>query len=170
MKTKLLYVLSTINVLTGCLYLYSFTTKDNTGNITDLSDRILKVKGIVVVDSLGIERVMVGAHLPEPNFSTGNRIAARKKTGSVSGVMLFDAEGQERGGYVTDDYYGNAFLTLDSKTAQHFLLVAEPQGNTALQLWSRNGKNKISIATDDDGAAIELKKNDKDIKLLNDEK
>jgi hypothetical protein len=119
--------------------------------------KILKVRGILVVDSLGIERVLVGAHLPEPNFSQGHRIQARGKNGSVSGVMLYDAEGQERGGYVTDDYYGNAFLTLDSKTQQHFLLVAEPQGSTTFQLWSRNGENKISLSTEDEGAVVEVK-------------
>lgn len=168
MKQKLFYAFSTINLLTVCFYLYSFTTKDM--NSLNLSDKILKVKGIVIVDSLGIERVIIGSHLPEPNFSKGNRISTRGKTGSISGVMLYDAEGQERGGYVTDDYYGNAFLTLDSKTQQHFLLIAEPQGNAALQLWSRNGKNRISLQTNDDGADIEFKKDGNNIKLYKDEK
>jgi hypothetical protein len=166
---KVFYILSVINALSLCFYLYSFSSKNEDIYELNFSDKILKVRGIVIVDTLGIERVIVGSHLPEPNFSTGNRIAARGKTGSVSGVMLYDAEGQERGGYVTDDYYGNAFLTLDSKTAQHFLLIAEPQGSTALQLWSRNGKNKVSISTDDDGASIELKKNENSVKLYSDE-
>ncbi len=170
MKTKLFYFLSAANLLTLCLYLYSFTTTDYDLNNANFSDKILKVRGIVIVDSLGVERVIVGSHLPEPNFSTGNRIAARGKIGSVSGVMLYDAEGQERGGYVTDDYYGNAFFTLDSKTQQHVLLIAEPQGSAAFQLWSRNGKNKISLSTDDTEADIELKKNGNFMKLYNDEK
>jgi hypothetical protein len=170
MKPKLIHSLSIVNLLIFCLYLFSFSTRDKDKFDLNFSDKILKVRGIVVVDSLGIERVIVGSHLPEPNFSTGNRIAARGKTGSVSGVMLYDAEGQERGGYVTDDYYGNAFLTLDSKTSQHFLLIAEPQGSTSLQLWSRNGKNKINLSTDDDVAEIELKKNGSPIKLYKDEK
>lgn len=170
MKSKILYILSVVNLLTFCFYLFSFTNRDIAKSGLDFSDKILKVRGIVVVDSLGIERVIVGSHLPEPNFSTGNRILARGKTGSVSGVMLYDAEGQERGGYVTDDYYGNAFLTLDSKTSQHFLLIAEPQGSTAIQLWSRNGKNKISLSTDDNDSEFEFKKNGKTKKLFADEK
>jgi hypothetical protein len=159
-----------VNLIAISFYFFSFSTIEKENAELNFSNKILKVRGIVIVDSLGIERVMVGSHLPEPNFSTGNRIAARGKAGSVSGVMLFDAEGQERGGYVTDDYYGNAFLTLDSKTSQHFLLIAEPQGSTSLQLWSRNGKNKLNLFTDDNDAGIELKKNGTSKKLYTDEK
>ena len=32
---------------------------------------------------------------------------------SVSGILIYDAEGNERGGYVTDDESGGAALTLD---------------------------------------------------------
>ncbi len=170
MKPKLFYALTLANMLAFSFYLFSFTTKDKAPADINFSDKILKVRGIVVVDTFGIERVMIGSHLPEPNFATGNRVAARGKTGSVSGVMLFDAEGQERGGYVTDDYYGNAFLTLDSKTSQHFLLVAEPQGATSLQLWSRNGQNKINLSTDDEDGQMELKRNGKPVQLYPHEK
>lgn len=170
MKTKIFYILSIVNLMTFCLYLFSFTNENKEKSGLDFSDKILKVRGIVVVDSLGIERVIVGSHLPEPNFSTGNRIAARGKGGSVSGVMIYDHEGQERGGYVTDDGFGNAFLTLDSKTSQQFLMIAEPQGSASLLLWNRTGKNKISLSANDTGAEIELKQNGNQIKLYNDEK
>jgi hypothetical protein len=164
MKNRFFYAVSVLNLLLFSFYLFSFTAHNK-----DVSDKILKVRGVVIVDSLGIERVIIGSHLPEPNFATGHRIKARGKTGSISGIMLYDAEGQERGGYVTDDYYGNIFLTLDSKTSQHFLMVAEPQGAAAIQLWSRDGKNKVSIFTDDDDADIELKKNNKPVKLYSDD-
>lgn len=170
MKSKLFYILSVVNLMTFCLYLFSFRTTGIENTELNFSDKILKVRGIVVVDSLGIERVIVGSHLPEPNFSNGNRIAARQKGGSVSGVMIYDHEGQERGGYVTDDGFGNAFFTLDSKTAQQFLILAEPQGSTTLQLWNTNGKNKIKLSTNDDGAEIDLKQNGIPIKLYNNEK
>lgn len=170
MSSKLQYFIGAFNMLAFCFILYSFSTKDIQETSLNYSDKILKVRGIVVVDSLGIERVIVGAHLPDPNFSTGNRIQYRGKRGSMSGVMLYDSEGQERGGYVTDDNYGNAMLTLDSKTSQQFLLLAEPQGSAALQLWSRNGNNKISLLANDDEAEVEFKKNNKMIKLYSDEK
>lgn len=169
MKTKFFYVLSIGNLLAFCFYLFSFSSKENSETI-NFQDKIIKVRGIVIVDSLGIERVIVGSHLPEPNFAGGSRTVARGKKGSVSGVMLYDAEGQERGGYVTDDYYGNAFLTLDSKTSQNLLIIAEPQGSAAIQLWNRTGKNKISLSAGDEKAEIELKQNDKKIKLYADEK
>jgi len=103
--------------------------------------------------------------LPEPNLSTyGSRLNSRGKLG-VSGVMLYDAEGQERGGYVTDDHLGNAFLSLDSKTQMQLLLLSEPQGAAAIMLNSHDRKNTITLSTSDDGADVNLKKNDKNVKL-----
>jgi hypothetical protein len=51
-----------------------------------------------------------------------------KRDDSVSGVMLYDTLGNERGGYVTDNSVGNAFLTLDSNIGQEVTLVAYPDG------------------------------------------
>lgn len=171
MKTKIFYILSTCNLLALCFYLLSFTNKDTTA--VDFQNKIIKVRGIVIVDSLGIERVIIGSHLPEPNFGTrngyGKRANARGKNG-VSGVMLYDAEGQERGGYVTDDYLGNAFLTLDSKTQMQLLFLAEPQGAAAIILNSADRKNTVTLSASDENADVKLKQNDKDIRLYGNEK
>lgn len=167
MKNKMVYFLSSANLLLTCFYLFSFNEKKMSGNV-DFSDKILKVRGVVIVDSLGIERVIVGAHLPEPNWSYGYRTASRGKGGSVSGVMIFDHEGQERGGYVTDDGYGNAFLTLDSKTQQHLLLLSEPQGGAVIKLWDR-GNNNISLDVNSKDASIQLNRNSKKMKLYDEE-
>lgn len=169
MKSKIFYFFSVVNLSTFCLYLYSFTSSKKEQSSLSFEDKILKVRGIVIVDSLGIERVIVGSHLPEPNFSNGNRIAARGKGGSVSGVMLYDHEGQERGGYVTDDGFGNAFLTLDSKTSQQVLLIAEPQGGATLRLWDR-GNNSINLGVNAENAVIELTKKGENIKLEKNDK
>ncbi|TWI77923.1 hypothetical protein IQ13_4164 [Lacibacter cauensis] len=166
MKSKLFYAVSIMNVVMFSFYFLSFREKQD----NDLVDKILKVRGLVVVDSLGIERVIIGSPLPTAQSSFGNRIYPREKGAAVSGVMLYDAEGQERGGYVTDDDYGNVFLTLDSKTSQSFLAIAEPNGSTALQLWDRKGINKISLETTDGQADIVLKRNNKTVKLYQDEK
>jgi len=169
MKSKIFYALSICNLLAFSFYLLSFTSRDSSTTI-DFQDKIIKVRGIVVVDSLGIERVIVGSHLPEPNLvGYGNRANSRGKTG-VSGVMLYDAEGQERGGYVTDDNLGNAFLTLDSKTQMQLLLLSEPQGAAAIILNNHDRKNTITLSTDDEDANVTLKKNDKKIKLYENEK
>lgn len=170
MKAKLIYILTLINIVCTSVYLLSFRTPSEESSVIDFQNKILKVQGLVVVDSLGIERVIVGSHLPEPNFSNGSRVAARGKGGSVSGLMIYDHEGQERGGYVTDDGFGNAFLTLDSKTSQHFLVLAEPQGDTSLKIWSGNGKNNIKLFTNNEGAEIELKQNGSPINIYQNEK
>lgn len=164
MKSKIFYLVSAFNAVAFSFYLFSFTAKDGSKFI-NFEDKILKVKGIVIVDSLGIERVIVGSHLPEPNFAQGNRVNARGKAGSVSGVMLYDSEGQERGGYVTDDYYGNAFMSLDSKSSMPVLLIAEPQGTGSLILKSRNGKNQISLSVSDDNGTLNYIKDSKEIKI-----
>ncbi len=169
MKSKIIIALSIANTLFFCFYLLGFKTK-NEATVVNYEDKIIRVRGVIIVDSLGIERAILGSHLPESNWSYGYRTKARGKTGSVSGLMLYDAEGQERGGYVTDDYYGSAFLTLDSKTSQNVLLIAEPQGDATFQLFSRNGKNKVTLSTGDDDAEIAVKKNNAEIKLNKDEK
>jgi len=169
MKSKLVNLVSVANLLFFTFYLFSYGDK-NRPDVMDLEDSILKVRGLVVVDTSGIERVILGAPLPTAQSNMGNRLYPREKGTGVFGVMLYDAEGQERGGYVTDDDYGNAFLTLDSKTSQTFLAIAEPNGGTALQLWDRKSRNKISLETTDSIAEIRLKKNNQTIKLYHDEK
>ncbi|REG99470.1 hypothetical protein [Flavobacterium aquicola] len=169
MKSKFFYLLSICNLLAFSFYLFSFSKKENT-KVIDFQDKIIKVRGIVVVDSFGVERVIIGSHLPEPNLSTyGSRANSRGKLG-VSGVMLYDAEGQERGGYVTDDNLGNAFLSLDSKTQMQLLLLSEPQGAAAIMLNSHDRKNTITLSTSDENASVKLKKNEKNIKLYENEK
>ena len=62
------------------------------------------------------------------------------RDGPVSGVIIADGTGTERGGYVTADGYANAMLTLDAQGKQTVLLLAEPSGDTLLRLWNRNGE------------------------------
>lgn len=167
MKHRFFYLVSIFNLIAFTFYLFSFT-RNKEEHRAPFENKILKVRGIVVVDSLGIERVIIGSHLPEPSLEKGHRIAARGKRASVSGVMIYDHEGQERGGYVTDDGYGSAFLTLDSKTQQHFLLLSEPQGGAFMNLWDRN-QNSIQLGTYEDESFIKLNKNGNYLKLYNDE-
>ncbi len=133
----------------------------------DYSKDVLKVRGIVVVDSLGVERAILGAHLPEAQREGGRMYSSRSQT-AVSGLMLYDSEGIERGGYVTDDDYGNIFFTLDGKTDQTVLFLAEPQGATTLRLWSQSG-SIVSLSTSESGSDIELVDKGKTIKLKRDE-
>jgi hypothetical protein len=72
----------------------------------------LTVKRLAVVDDKGTERVVIAAPLPDP-LILGKRV---KRDGPVSGILIFDPKGNERGGYVTSDS-GDlaALITLDSR-------------------------------------------------------
>ena len=79
-------------------------------------DGITHVRGLVVEDGNRRERVRLGAPLPDPMI---HRVRYKRK-GAVSGLIISDAEGNERGGYVTSDQFGEAFLTLDLKMSSRF--------------------------------------------------
>src|ERR1700730_11510375 len=85
---------------------------------------VVTVRELIVVDDHGIARVRVRAPLPEP--ITNGRVMKRDDT--VSGILIYDAAGNERGGFVTDNSIGNAVLTLDSNVGQEITLVAYPNG------------------------------------------
>lgn len=96
----------------------------------------LRVREIVVIDERGTERVRIGAPLPDP-IMLGKR---SKRNGNVAGIMLYDGEGNERGGYVTGER--SIALTFDEinrmsmhlgvndKGAMHFML-SDGRGNFA---------------------------------------
>src|SRR5436305_8922399 len=88
----------------------------------------LKVSELVVVDPKGVERVRIGGDLPDAVIN-GRRVPRGEK---ASGVLIYDATGQERGGYVTFDPSGNAALTLDTRRQQVVLLAADPESGAAL--------------------------------------
>ena len=98
------------------------------------SGEILRARGLVIVDEKGTERVVIGAPLPDPMI-LGRR---HKRDGRVSGLIIADGTGTERGGYVTDDQAGNALFTLDAQGFQTVLLLAEPDGDTTFRLWDRS--------------------------------
>ena len=116
---------------------------------------ILRVRGLVVVDGNGTERVRIQAPLPDP-LILGKRFP---RGGSVSGILLSDEEGNERSGYVTSDGYPNVFFTLDSLARQHVLFITEPQGDPTLRLW--DGANVATISAGSDGPGLRLTAGDK---------
>jgi len=161
MKTNPLKILLFANLIVT-LGLVVYIVKNQHIEI-DFSNEVLKVRGLVVTDSTGVERVIIGTHLP-PAQSFGYRFYRGDNSG-VSGVMLYDHEGQERGGYVTDDSYGNIFLTLDSKISQRVLFMAEPQGASMLKMWGKNG-NHINLGSSDDGTWLDVSDNGENQSLI----
>ena len=97
----------------------------------------LRVRQITVVDQKGVERVRIGAPLPDPR-KEGRRVP---RQGVVSGILIHDADGDERGGYVVSDTGGGAMLTLDAKGGQQTIFVANREGGANLSVWSGANRN-----------------------------
>ena len=114
-------------------------------------DRILKARGLAIVDEHGKTRVRIAAPLPEP-IMMGKE---RKRDDSISGILLYDALGNERGGYVTDNSVGNAFLTLDSNIGQEATLVAYPKGGAEFGI-NDDQKNKVAMSALKNGPRFRL--------------
>jgi hypothetical protein len=117
------------------------------------SPPVLTVRELVVVDDKNIPRVRVGASLPDPVID-GKRIGRGGE--QVAGVMLYDASGQERGGYLTFEPSGNVGLTLDSRQRQTAALVAGADGGSAFQLWTPS--DLIELRSDPNGSRLTASK------------
>ena len=102
---------------------------------------VLIVSEINVVDAKGVVRARIAGNLPE-TYSNGKPVGR-----GAAGVLLYDAAGKERGGYVTfaNDH---AALTLDSKKEMTAMLVAGPTGGAALVLKDRG--TLIDVRVDPD--------------------
>lgn len=109
---------------------------------------VLRTSELVIVDRNGVERVRIGGDLPDAIIG-GKRVPRGEQ---AAGVLLYDGTGQERSGYVTWEPSGNAGLTLDTRTAQVGLLVAGPDGGSAIQLW--HGRDIIELRSDENGSRI----------------
>lgn len=83
----------------------------------------VKAKEVVVVDAKGTVRARLGGDLPN-GMAAGGRIANRGD--KAGGLIIYDTEGIERGGYVTTDTESNAMITLDSKHRMAAIMVAGP--------------------------------------------
>lgn len=117
----------------------------------------LRVRELAVVDEHGTERVLLAAPLPDPMI-LGKR---HKREGVVSGIIIADATGTERGGYVTGDGYANALLTLDAQGFQTVLLLAEPDGATTFRVW--NGDKGALTMGVSDNPFLNVKQNGKPV-------
>lgn len=108
----------------------------------------IDVDRINVLDSRGVVRARLGAALPDAVIDG----TAKPRGDAAAGLMLYDARGQERGGYITFDKGDNVALTLDTRKGQTALFVAGPREGAALQLWE--GGNRVDLRADTTGARI----------------
>jgi hypothetical protein len=104
-------------------------------------DGVLHVRGLVVEDPNGHERVRLGTPLPDPMIH-GVR---QKRAGAVSGLLISDANGNERGGYVTSDTPGDAFITLDSEDDQEVMLLANRKGGANFYLSDKGNLAQMTV-------------------------
>jgi hypothetical protein len=100
-------------------------------NVTDN----LRVRQITVVDANGVERVWIGAPVPDP-INQGRRVP---RNGAVSGMIVLDAKGNERGGFVTSDPGGSVFIGLDSEQSQEALFLVNPTGGGHISIYDDAG-------------------------------
>jgi hypothetical protein len=113
---------------------------------------VLRVRGLVVADSHGVDRVWIGAPLPDPPV-LGKRY---RRQGEMAGILIFDADGNERGGYITTEAEGQAMLTLDNITGDAVHLVAYPEAGAALGLMDLNSGVEASLSVMPAGPKLKL--------------
>jgi hypothetical protein len=96
-------------------------------------------------------RARLSGDLPDGVMAGGH---VSNRGSKAAGVMLYDEEGIERGGYVTQDTGSNVMLTLDSKYRQAALLVAGPDESqtSAMSLWAKGGS--IGMRSDENGQRL----------------
>lgn len=99
------------------------------------SSEVLRVRQITIIDENGKERVWIGAPVPDPIIQ-GER---QKRSSPLSGIILLDAKGYERGGYVTSDKSGEVFIGLDSEKGQETLFLVNPGGGGHLSIYDAEG-------------------------------
>lgn len=115
-------------------------------------DRIVAHE-IVVVDQNGRERVVIGSPLPEPRLAG----ALSKRGDPVSGILLFDSDGNERGGYVTSDGpSGSTSLTLDEIGRMAVSLWANDRGSSGLRMGNQDG-NSVDLQVNPAGTFLTLR-------------
>jgi hypothetical protein len=103
------------------------------------------------VDQKGTGRVVISAPLPEPMINEKRG----KRDSPVSGMLIFDPKGNERGGYVTSDG-GDlaALLTLDSENDQVFTAYAN--AGSGASVWVTNEKHQNVVMSSHNTAVLEI--------------
>ena len=107
----------------------------------------LTLRRLAIVDANGVERVVLAAPLPDPILG-GKRV---KREGAISGIVLYDVHGGERGAYATaetkDDDANGAMLTLDEADGTQVVTAyANARGGAALSLNNEN-HDGVSLVT-----------------------
>ena len=109
------------------------------------SDRVIHARGIVISDTNGVERVILGAPTPGPVINGKHQ----SRAGDLSGIVINGPDGTERGGYGTIDVGGEAILTLDSQDGrtEQLKIVSNPKDGASLFLTTGDGSKTLMLST-----------------------
>lgn len=117
----------------------------------------LKLRQLSIIDANGIERVRIGAPLPDP-ITNGKR---GTRDEPASGILIYDAKGNERGGYITDNGAGNALLTLDDGSGQDQVTIVSYSERGAEFGLRNHAQTRFAVSALNDRTALKLQHNGK---------
>lgn len=159
-RSNLVVGVLTLGLIGAASAAFSRTTASADRGVTE----VLRAREIDVVDPQGVTRVKIAAPLPQPIISGHVRTRGAGKDGTLSGMLLFDANGVERSGYATVDRgYSNVLFTLDAPNQQHALFVAEPNGATTLRLFNPGMTDRLDLAVTSAGPSISMLRDGREV-------
>ena len=135
MMTRMLVGLCLVMLLGG---LTAFSAQSAGRAFGVPADSVLTLRALSIVDGRGVERLRIAAPLPDP-IMLGRRF---ERGEAVSGILIFDSEGNERGGYITDESR-NAALTLDEINRAAVHIATNDRGEAHVSL--SNGRGGFAI-------------------------
>lgn len=146
------------------------------GALSTSEDTVLRVRGLVVVDDQGNDRILLGAPVPfggsrvRQDTTNGllildangvDRVAVGSPTtnpqimGKISrrispavGMSFNDKNGNERGGMAVLDGDDRVVLGLDRESGEGVMLFIMPNGYSGLVVNGANGRQRIFIGND----------------------
>jgi hypothetical protein len=116
-------------------------------------DTVLRVRGLVMVDENGIERVRIEAPFIAPMLF-GKRY---RRNGDMGGILMFDGDGNERSGYGTSNGPGAVLFTLDTLSGDAAHFTAYDEGG--VDLWLSESGNRVRLAATEKGPSISASQN-----------
>ena len=105
--------------------------------------------GIVLLEETGADRLIMGDAIPP---QVAGSVGTRTKTEQTSGFWINDANGNERGGYITTG--DDTLLTLDYASSDAFHLTATPDSASLMMRAPGDGLHAMLITEGDRPAKL----------------
>lgn len=124
----------------------------------------LRVHRLIVVDDNGVDRVLLGAPVPDPVIN--GKTHARRSP--ASGILLFDRDGQERGGFNTFED-GSVALAIDHQKGGHEAagMYVFPDGRSGLLIFDKEGRGRAQLSVSrDESSSLALYDANKTLRIM----